>query len=86
MGFEFEKRDKLKRGRLYVGILESGYFVSPQGKQLEEKISKVFEKLFGKPPDGYRQTKPEPHAPHWVTEDFQLVKKAAYLYAILAPT
>ncbi len=80
MGLEFGRNDR--RGRLYIVPRKSkqgSYYISPQGAELEKVVSGEFENLFRKKCDGYRQ--PEERCPHWSTDDWLLVVKAARIYA-----
>ncbi len=53
MSLYFEERDE--RGGLYIVPKAGGYYVSPQGVLLEDKVTGRFEELFGRGCDGYRQ-------------------------------
>jgi hypothetical protein len=71
-------------GRIYIQPSSVGYDVSLSGKSVEKTLYPLLKKLFGKECDGYKQTNGNTGiitAPFWRTDNFDLVKKAVYIYA-----
>ena len=68
-------------GRIWIGPFHEQYDICLSGKSLENQMYGFMQNLCSKAHDGYKQTKPEPHAPFWRVSDFEIVKKAVYNYA-----
>ncbi len=68
-------------GRIWIQPFHSGYDICLSGKSIEKQMYKFMCDLCGQNHTGYKQTKPEPHAPFWRVDDFKLVEKAVYNYA-----
>ncbi len=68
-------------GRIWVVPFHDQYDICLSGISIEKQMHGFMCNLCSKSQDGYKQTKPEPHAPFWRVSDFELVKKAAYHYA-----
>jgi hypothetical protein len=86
---EFEQQDKIKEHMSLTGcgdrlfILPSSkhvYEVSLFGLSIEKNLYGFMKKLFGRDCDGYRNKKNK-RQPRWWTDDFDLVRKAAIIYA-----
>jgi len=68
-------------GRIWINPFHSEYDICLSGKSVEKQMYKFMCDLCGKNHHGYKQTKPDPHAPFWRVSDFKLVEKAVYHYA-----
>ena len=68
-------------GRIGVSPSSEKYDIVLSGQSIEKQMYGFLQKTCGKDHDGYKQTKPEPHAPFWRVSDFELVKKAVLHYA-----
>ena len=71
-------------GRIWIQPAPERYDVSLSGKSLEAQLTEPFNRLFGKPFDGYKQpnaNKGTYTQPYWRTSDFELVRQAAFKYA-----
>jgi hypothetical protein len=68
-------------GRIWIQPFHREYDISLSGKSIEKHMYRFMCDLCGKNHNGYKQTKPEPHAPFWRITDFKLVEKAVYHYA-----
>jgi hypothetical protein len=66
-------------GRMFILPTSTGYDVSISGMSVEKNLYPFLKDLFGKDCDGYRQ--PNSRVPKWKTDDFDLVKQAALIYA-----
>ena len=67
-------------GRIYINPVGSEYDVSLLRKSLEKNAGKSLEELFNKSHDGYKHAAKE-YQPYWRTDNFELVKKAVYIYS-----
>ncbi|PML05254.1 hypothetical protein BCT86_13035 [Vibrio breoganii] len=73
-------------GRLYVQPSANGYDVSLSGASIEHLMTKQLEELFGRIPDGYKQTnatKGFKKQPYWRTDNFSHVEVVSEMYARL---
>ena len=68
-------------GRIYIQPSSVGYDISLSGQSLQKAMFGFMTDLCGGNPDGYKQTKPAPHAPFWRVSNFALVEKAVRRYS-----
>jgi len=71
-------------GRLYVFPISTDYDVSLSGESLELSAYAAMQELFGKEHDGFKQPNSNTGIftqPYWRTDNFELVKKAVYIYS-----
>jgi hypothetical protein len=68
-------------GRIRIQPFHGQYDICLSGQSIEKQMCGFMCDICGKDNDGYKQTKPEPHAPFWRVSDFKLVEKATYYYA-----
>ncbi len=68
-------------GRIWIAPFHDQYDICLSGKSIEKQMYGFMCNLCSKNQDGYKQTKPESHAPFWRVSEFELVKKAVYNYA-----
>jgi len=86
---ELKQQDKIKAnlsfiggdGRIYINPASDEYDISLSGRSLQKNMLKFMTDLCGRIPDGYKQTKPEPHQPYWRVSNFALVEKAVIHYS-----
>jgi hypothetical protein len=83
----FDQQLKIKKhmsligcnGRMFVLPTPTGYEVSIYGISVEKNLYPYLKDLFGRDCNGHRQ--PNERQPKWKTDDFNIVKQAAILYA-----
>ena len=67
-------------GRIWIQPTNDYWDVSLSGQSVEAELTPVFQKLFGRVNDGFKQTRPILMQPFWRTTDFRQVKEAALLF------